>query len=425
MGSTFGGLSDSLRYNEFEFDSFSAVTPFNGTSSALDWPLYTIGKPLNNVAGLKIIEAQIPFTYYTINSTNNTFKVYEAYSVPVSLGTGTITKINLVSCTLATNQFSFTAGMVGGIIVYSGAQFSGNNGSYTITAFTNSLTVTVVPALVIGTTDTGGTFTFTGTPVTTLSLSLPVGNYSIPATCTSASSTSAVNSTNILYQLVKVLNANTTTGGTYSATYAPGNGLISIVNTASTTMPVASFRFVFDNDPAGFGWTNIRKFIGFNNGLSATSTAVPFPTSTSTLTSPNIANVTGANYMYLNSVSLGSAIKLFLPASYGSGAQLAADGPQIAKIPVLAQPGGVTFWTDPDPIKYFDVDNINNIAQIDFYCTLGTNPTPIAFNGGNFSLKLGMLTNESTHNDYLGGGKQNDRAVQRTWPTGTSRINPY
>ena len=82
------GLNGNYDYNEFEIDSFDATQAFNGTYTIPNWPRILFGKPLDNVVAVKVLEATIPFKYYVINSTNNTFTLEEPG--PLS-GTVTIT----------------------------------------------------------------------------------------------------------------------------------------------------------------------------------------------------------------------------------------------------------------------------------------------------------------------------------------------
>ena len=75
----FGGLSAALRYYEFELDSLDAIGSNSFGVASTDWPLFKIGgkRPLENIAAIKIIEAQIPFSWYSFNTSNNTFVVKE------------------------------------------------------------------------------------------------------------------------------------------------------------------------------------------------------------------------------------------------------------------------------------------------------------------------------------------------------------
>ena len=106
-------------------------------------------------------------------------------------------------------------------------------------------------------------------------------------------------------------------------------------------------------------------------------------------------------------------VKLYLPQIPFQG----ADGPVMAKIPMVNPAGTVANWQDPDPLMWFDLENLPNFAQIDLYCVLGSNNVqiPLDFNGLGFSIKLGILTNENVHNDFLGGGAHNNRIQNRTW----------
>jgi hypothetical protein len=91
------------------------------------------------------------------------------------------------------------------------------------------------------------------------------------------------------------------------------------------------------------------------------------------------------------------------------------SGPQVTKVPVTVQPGGVTYWADPDPGKYFDFEDLTNLGQVDFYLTLGNTSemTPLELNGASFSLKLGLLIKEGTTTETATSAWQNDRVIKR------------
>lgn len=57
---------------ELQLDSRAAFSTPDASYSSLNWPLYRL-EQLSNIVGFKIISAIIPFTYYTVNSNNNTF----------------------------------------------------------------------------------------------------------------------------------------------------------------------------------------------------------------------------------------------------------------------------------------------------------------------------------------------------------------
>ena len=135
-----------------------------------------------------------------------------------------------------------------------------------------------------------------------------------------------------------------------------------------------------------------------------------------TLVSPNVVLISGPNYLYVNSRTIGQLADLYLPqgaVNLGGG----NAGPQMAKIPVNVVSGNVIFWQDPDPQKWFDVENLPLLNRVDFYLTLGNTTTqiPLRLNGLSFSIKLGVLTNTFTHND-LGGGLAENRIIKRIRP---------
>ena len=321
MSGTNFGLNDSLEYTEFQLDSFDCTQSYNTSYSSSDWPKFYLGKPLNNVAAIKVIEAQIPFTFYIFNSNNNTFVLNEWTS--------------------------------GGTV---------NSGSRT---------VTITP-----------------------------GNY---------------NYITIIAALNTALNTASANGYTYTANYNPNTLKLSVSNSNNVSGNFFTFTFgsLLDN-----GNTNARLPLGFIPFITS-STVCTGTANTAVITAANVVQLSGENYVYINSRSLGPLVKAYLPGNglmnpTGSG----ADGPQLAKIPMTVNPGQVYNWSDPNPLMWFDVGNTAFSGSLDIYVSLGTNPTPLLFNGDSFSLKLGVLTNQSSHNDWLGGGKQNSRVVTKTWPTG-------
>lgn len=323
MASTNYGISDTLEYIEYALDSADANTTPDSSFSSLNWPLFILSSPLFNIAALKVLEAEIPFTYYIFNSSNNTFWINE----------------------------------------YTGAV----------------------------------------TPGTWVQITIPVGNYTAD---------------NLATELVALLDAASLVGNTYTVTYSgpsstPSTGKYTI--TASGGVASNPFVLRFGTTTGDTGLTNPRLWLGFNAG----DTLSGYSGLHSSLTAPNIAQVTGPNYLYLNCRILGSGVKVLLPAVTDSLGGAVA-GSRIARIPVDVQPGGTIYYTDPAPTMWFDLENLNNLAQIDFYFTMGNLavPLPLDFNGSNFSLKLGILVNRLIHNDVVGGFAHTDRVVFRARPNG-------
>jgi hypothetical protein len=150
-------------------------------------------------------------------------------------------------------------------------------------------------------------------------------------------------------------------------------------------------------------------YIGFPGGFTISTGGVP-----NRIVSPNAIMLSGPNYIYVNSQKMGTLFNVYLPqGAFNLGGGNA--GPQVAKIPVNTNSGGVVFWQDPDPQKWFDVGDLDQLNDIDFYLTLGntTTQTPLDLNGLSFSVKLGVLlgaTDQSKNSSSLAG---NDRIIKR------------
>jgi hypothetical protein len=56
---------------------------------------------------------------------------------------------------------------------------------------------------------------------------------------------------------------------------------------------------------------------------------------------------------------------------------------------------------------------LQSLTEVDFYLSIGNDPTPIDLNGQPFSLKLGLLLNEATRNDTSGGHIPGERVAKR------------
>ena len=304
---SFGGLDQKFRYYEFQLDSVASDYGFSGTETRLDWPIFQVGgkKPLENIAGIKVLEVQIPFSWYIVNNLNNTFILLET---------------------------------------------SGGNTTVTI----------------------------------------PVGNY------TSGTLTTA------LQTALRAASANTIL---YVVSYNSTTQKFSIINGVGTSSP---FSFIFGNAVIGDNSTSPVEILGFNRG---TITSV-FGSGANTLSAPNIANITGPNYLYVNSSKLGNLTDMYLPKT-SDNATNGNSGPEMAKVPIGVQPGGTILWVDPSPTMFFDLENLSSLTEIDFFLTLGNSNQVLKLNGLSFSLKLGILVNEYTQNYTSSGTVANGRVVNR------------
>lgn len=280
-------VEEEYDYMELFLDSYDASLAYVNSYYYSDWPLFQFQTDIANIAAFKVIEAQIPFSWYVINSSNNRFLLTEGAS------TATVT--------------------------------------------------------------------------------LPVGNYN-SSTLTTALQTALI----LASPLAK----------TYAVTFSGQN---SVPNTGKFTIVSADasvYSLTF-GDAEDLGVTNPRFYLGFAEGVSTSSGA-------GVLTGQNAANISGPNYLYINSRSLGTLFKTVLPVGADALGQ-GSIGPQIAKVPINVQPGGVIYWSDPVPQKWFLLENYPLLTQMDLYITIGNNDTPIAtsLNGISFSVKIGLLLNKS------------------------------
>jgi hypothetical protein len=313
MGGTNFGLNDSLKYFEFQLDSLDASSSNRDGVASTDWPLFLLGgkAPLSNIAAFKIIEAQIPFTYYVFNDVNTD-------NTSTNLSRWTLTEIG-----------------------------AGAGGPY-------------FPKIAIG-------------------------NYAGGDALATA--------------LTTALNA---VSSGYTVTYSSQTQKLTFT---TTKINVTGFSFTFGTS-TNSGNKNPRLYIGFPGGVTSSVAT--------TLISPNVILLSGANYVYVNSNALGNLTNMYLPqgaVNLGGG----NSGPQMAKIPISCNSGEVSYWQDPDPQKWFDVENLNILNQVDFYLSLGntSGQIPLELNGISFSLKLAILVNTFAHNDFGGGLAHQDRVIKR------------
>lgn len=277
------GISQEYQYVELELDSKDGAASAQNVS-ALNNPTFFIPRPLQDVVAVKVLSAEIPFSYYVFNSNNNTFTLAE----------------------------------------------SGSGGTATVT----------IP---VGNYTSSSLATAFGTALTTASVSLGANTYTVAYSTLTQKFT---------------ITSTAAAGTTFTLTFGTGS------------------------DP---GNTNPRFYLGFPGG-STTSNTTP------ALESPSIPQISGPNYLYINSETLGNISNCFLPAN-AQNLNRGLNGPQLAKIPITCNPGGVTYYVDPDPQKYFDLERLYQLTSFDLYCSLGNTSSeiPLNFNGVGFSVKIGVI----------------------------------
>lgn len=220
-------------------------------------------------------------------------------------------------------------------------------------------------------------------------VTIPIGNYTV---------------TNFVTVLGAALTAASGLGKTYTVTDNDTLQKLTIENGSVVSTPF-SLTFGTSTDT---GNNNPRLFIGFTPG---TTSSINLAATYDYIVAPNVYSITGPNYLYVNSASVGNLTNLYLPKgadNLGRG----NSGPQMAKIPITVQPGGIIFWSDPDPGKWFDLENLPSLTEIDFYFTMGNSSHVVKMNGQNFSLKVGLLERDgSVTQNYQGTPKS--RVVKR------------
>jgi len=93
------GLSDNFEYFEFSLDSLDASYSNQAGTASTDWPVFEVaGKgPLKDIVAVKILDAQIPFSWYVINSVNRSFlmRVDAGVDFTVTLTVGNYTAASM------------------------------------------------------------------------------------------------------------------------------------------------------------------------------------------------------------------------------------------------------------------------------------------------------------------------------------------
>lgn len=307
------GLNDDYEYIELNFDSGDTAVSGATGQSPTDWPSFTLGTPLQNVAAIKVLEVAIPFTYYVLPKDNHTFVMIE------SGGSGSLSQLVTIA-----------------------------DGNYTA----NQLAAAIGPAM---TASSPYAQTYTASYSTTL------GRFQINGGNTNDFSIQCINNS-----------------------YSP-----------SDTIKYHQ---------------GLATVLGAYQDITSTNGTPPYK-----IYLPNVANVTGPNYIFVQSASLGNLVPLYMNTGAVSGQFPSGKGNQIAKVPVNCNPFGVIQWKDPDPQKWFDISGVQTISTMDFYLGLGNQSisTPLDLKGNAWSLKLGVLLNKTGRVQSQSGTSAQDRVTKR------------
>lgn len=316
-----------MDYIEIEIDS-TYLTISDSTLSPRDTPLINVGRTLSNIAGAKILEVNIPFSFYPITDQINA-----------------LTNLSENRILLQSSADSVT------LIIPPGA--------YTGT----SLAAVIQPLLAAAMVTMQLGFNPTTAPTT--------------GTCTFDISTGKFN---------------------FQLTQASDVGLAAPF----------SFQFASPNTPV----LPLATLLGFtSNNVNFTANG---PNTVFTLSSTNVAAVTGPNILYINSRILGNVCKSYIPEGALSVGQ---TNPQMAMVPVNVNPGGIIWWQDPSPNEVFDTQNLFSLSQLDMYVTAGTDPRPLLFNGLGFQVKLMLFVKNKDQGLSQSGTLGQNRVITQIRPT--------
>lgn len=142
MATSSAGLNDKLTYYEFFLDSAEFTSTTDSFISPLNWPTFSLlgNRQLKNVAGMKILEVQIRYSWHEINAkmvsggfttSKITFRdTVLGVTVPINLVVGSYTEAQFA--TAFTTALNAAAAAAGSPNTYTIA-YSGITGNYTIT----------------------------------------------------------------------------------------------------------------------------------------------------------------------------------------------------------------------------------------------------------------------------------------------------
>lgn len=342
------GLSDDYEYHEFCIDSMDSTREWNGSYTNLNWPLITLGKELENVVALKVLQVIIPKTYYNVTAPNNVIQYQRGYDINTPDWMSNTASQNVITIPpgLYTTRLSLIQPLLVGMNAH-GALVPIDTINWL--ASSGSVQSQMKYAFIGGSTAADKTYLLA--PGTTLD-----------RTGSEVTGSARTNMRRVF--------------GMYGGAGPETVPLVAITNTTPTgplgmTLPV--YR-----GPQIWGGLGISKRMD-----TAFVDELEVPT------------------IYLNSTTLGPSVNLFLN---GCGIMIppnsGATGPQLCsiRVPQQTNAGENIIYTDPDPQKYFKFGGNQKFpSSFDFYLSRGTDndQVPLDLNGGSFVVKLGVLTRKS------------------------------
>lgn len=277
--------NNKLQYYEFELDSLDA----NGSAAAgvasTDWPVFLLGgkTPLTNIARMKILEVQIPFTWYVFNSANTAYNG-DPGGTPNPGSQWTLVETGGVSSGLSLYPVIVTGNYSGGAALATALQNALNAVSslYVVTfdATTQKLLFTTTKASVTSFTFTFGLPTNSGNKNPRLYIGFPGGT-------TSSSGTSMVSPNVVMISGPNYLYVNSLAIGQLTNLYLP-QGAVNLgggnagPQMAKVPVSVTSGNVIFWQDPATqwSEWFQVQNLpllnkVDFYLTLGNTTTQIP------------------------------------------------------------------------------------------------------------------------------------------------------
>lgn len=188
----------------------------------------------------------------------------------------------------------------------------------------------------------------------------------------------------LITELTDKLNGSGTTY-TYTVTYNASNLAFAITNGSVLSNP---FSITFAT--AGIRKDTLGSVLGFPTGSQTSQTHQAAVAPIGNRLQGGVSELAGANFLYINSNSVGNEVNLFLPRGsngFGNG------GPQMAMMPTTDQGvfGDNMHYEDPCHDLWFDMGGIESLTKLDLFVSDGGSQEITRFNGRSFSVKIGML----------------------------------
>ena len=101
----------------------SAETPISRSGSPRDNPLFTLDPPIDNVVGLSVLTAQLPFSYYVVDAFTQQLEITidgSTYRVYLEMGSFTPSTISTMFQNVITFAYSSSTPRAGGVEMVSG-----------------------------------------------------------------------------------------------------------------------------------------------------------------------------------------------------------------------------------------------------------------------------------------------------------------